>query len=81
MVGAGGTAAGSLAWLTSRYSERGVDFDEIFGWEATKHDPNVYWSHFPEVCPAIPEACQALSDGDDSVHQPCWRRCKGPHMG
>ena len=38
----------SLFWFTCGYSQRGIAFDQVFGWEYTFLDPQHYWSRVPE---------------------------------
>jgi len=37
----------SLYWFTCGYSQRGVSFDQVYGWEMTLLEPTKYWSLVP----------------------------------
>lgn len=43
-TGAGGA---SQQWFVDTYHERGIDFDRIFAWEATKHEPTKIFADYP----------------------------------
>ena len=38
----------SLIWFTCGYAQRGISFDQVFGWEYTLLEPRHYWSRVPE---------------------------------
>ena len=39
----------SLFWFTCAYSQRGVSFDQVFGWEMTLLEPVDYWRRVPAL--------------------------------
>jgi hypothetical protein len=44
-------AFGSMQWLINRYTDRGIKFDEIWGWELERYDPDDFWNNVPMVRP------------------------------
>ena len=44
---AGGALGPSIELFQSLYSKRCVDFDDIYAWEATRHDPVTWWRYVP----------------------------------
>jgi hypothetical protein len=60
LLPAGGV--GSLKWCIESYGERGIVFDEIWGWEARSYDPEEYWKAYPEVrCTVCPRSGGAMN--------------------
>eukprot|EP01040_Poterioochromonas_malhamensis_P001545 gene1545-1635_t len=37
----------SIMWFLCSYLQRGIDFDQIYGWEYTLIEPNFYWKRVP----------------------------------
>jgi hypothetical protein len=50
-------------WLVRRYSQAGLEFDEIWGWELTKHDPTQYWSAIPPRIKSVLHWCATYTVG------------------
>mmetsp|Transcript_3909 Transcript_3909/g.11347 ORF Transcript_3909/g.11347 Transcript_3909/m.11347 type:complete len:385 (-) Transcript_3909:471-1625(-) len=46
-LGTGTWNSGSIPWLTQWYGQKGVVFDEIWGWELTAQNITDYWQQFP----------------------------------
>ena len=43
-----GNGGASQSWFEEMYTERGVEWDGIFAWEATPQDPAMVWSQIPQ---------------------------------
>lgn len=46
-IGTGRYRSGSLPWFTEFYRQRGVEFDDIFGWEVKPSSGPEYWGEVP----------------------------------
>ncbi len=42
-----GGGGASQKWIHETYKARGVNFDGIFAWEASSHDPKIVWGKIP----------------------------------
>lgn len=47
-LGTGTSFDSSLLWFVEEYQQRGVNFDEIWSWEARETNPHVYWQTVPD---------------------------------
>eukprot|EP00891_Asterochloris_glomerata_P007234 jgi/Astpho2/7234/Aster-x1426 len=53
-LGCGGSYGSSLAWFVDKYHMRGLDFDEVWGWEAAQVDATAFWASVPpDVMPKL----------------------------
>jgi hypothetical protein len=46
-LGTGKFSSGSLPWFMSIFGAKGIEFDEIYGWELKPIDDAVYWNEWP----------------------------------
>ena len=47
-LGTGSSFQSSLSWFVDNYSDKGVDFDEIWAWEAAETSSHQYWESVPK---------------------------------
>ncbi|KAL3132127.1 hypothetical protein ABBQ32_008736 [Trebouxia sp. C0010 RCD-2024] len=47
-LGTGTSFSSSLSWFVEAYSNKGVEFDEIWSWEAAETGPHEYWKSVPD---------------------------------
>lgn len=47
-LGTGDSFQSSLSWFVEKYHDRGVEFDEIWAWEAEQTNSHQYWQSVPD---------------------------------